>query len=385
VHRYGEANEIAKFKEHIESTRRIADGRPIWVTEFLARGTDDEVSAFLNDALPWMDNSTDIQRYAYFMAAPGILINPNGDGLSALGELYNTMKTANDTTSNITPSSKNAPNPPETHKASKRYFEARASEEHEDESLATREIPLENGTSVLAPNLTLKVDATGVRWKCYRCCLFGHCWTCICRPYIGEAQTENLSLPASAAPPAQKRDEDPPLETSSANGRCGYGMVFWPCPHPPAQAETHSLAAPTSTPATKRTPIPDTLLKGPDYVSDLSKRGLCHCCPIKGLRCHRCDCGKDGAKPDKASAGARDAMHKFSASHDTDDVSKMFSPDEMEKQGCRFATWGWVCDEAPKGVEGGDKEAEDELLALGLDLSALGEVGSDGKNVERET
>jgi hypothetical protein len=63
----------------------------------------------------------------------------------------------------------------------------------------------------------------------------------------------------------------------------------------------------------------------------------------------------------------------------------MFSPDEMEKQGCRFATWGWVCDEAPKGVEGGDKEAEDELLALGLDLSALGEVGSDGKNVERET
>jgi hypothetical protein len=69
----------------------------------------------------------------------------------------------------------------------------------------------------------------------------------------------------------------------------------------------------------------------------------------------------------------------------TDDVSKMFSPDEMEKQGCRFATWGWVCDEAPKGVEGGDKEAEDELLALGLDLSALGEVGSDGKNVERET
>ncbi|EDU49789.1 conserved hypothetical protein [Pyrenophora tritici-repentis Pt-1C-BFP] len=88
---YDAANNAAYFKQHIEDTRKIAGGRPIWVTEFHASGSDDEVKAFLDDVMPWMDNSNDIHRYAYFMAQPGdgLLVSPDGKGLSAIGQEYN--------------------------------------------------------------------------------------------------------------------------------------------------------------------------------------------------------------------------------------------------------------------------------------------------------
>ncbi|KAA8614403.1 glycoside hydrolase family 128 protein [Pyrenophora tritici-repentis] len=91
IHWYDAANNAAYFKQHIEDTRKIAGGRPIWVTEFHASGSDDEVKAFLDDVMPWMDNSNDIHRYAYFMAQPGdgLLVSPDGKGLSAIGQEYN--------------------------------------------------------------------------------------------------------------------------------------------------------------------------------------------------------------------------------------------------------------------------------------------------------
>ncbi|KAI4606575.1 hypothetical protein J4E80_010111 [Alternaria sp. BMP 0032] len=64
-------NSAQNFKDHIANARKVAKGLPIWVTEFRAEGTDDEIRAFLDDVMPWMDNSQDIHRYAYFMARPG--------------------------------------------------------------------------------------------------------------------------------------------------------------------------------------------------------------------------------------------------------------------------------------------------------------------------
>ena len=69
----------------------MAQGRPIWVTEFHASGSDDEVRRFLDDVMPWMDASDDVHRYAYFMARPGdgLLVSGDGNGLSAIGKEYN--------------------------------------------------------------------------------------------------------------------------------------------------------------------------------------------------------------------------------------------------------------------------------------------------------
>ncbi|KAE8835193.1 hypothetical protein HRS9122_07463 [Pyrenophora teres f. teres] len=91
IHWYDAANNAAYFKKHIEDTRKIAGGRPIWVTEFHASGSDDEVKAFLDEVMPWMDESDDVHRYAYFMARPGdgLLVRADGNGLSAIGKEYN--------------------------------------------------------------------------------------------------------------------------------------------------------------------------------------------------------------------------------------------------------------------------------------------------------
>jgi hypothetical protein len=79
---------VAYFKSHVNEARKIAGGRPIWITEFKASGSDEQVSAFLNEVLPWLDQSSDIHRYAYFMAAKGdgLLVNNGGTGLSKVGQ-----------------------------------------------------------------------------------------------------------------------------------------------------------------------------------------------------------------------------------------------------------------------------------------------------------
>jgi hypothetical protein len=53
-----------------------------------AVGTDDEIKGFLNEVIPWMDDSGDIHRYAYFMAREGLLINSQGNDMSEIGRHF---------------------------------------------------------------------------------------------------------------------------------------------------------------------------------------------------------------------------------------------------------------------------------------------------------
>lgn len=64
--------------------------KPIWLTEFGASGTDAQVSAFLQQAIPWLDAQPWVARYSYFMAAPGIMINSTTNQLSGQGFTYAT-------------------------------------------------------------------------------------------------------------------------------------------------------------------------------------------------------------------------------------------------------------------------------------------------------
>ncbi|USP82270.1 glycoside hydrolase family 128 protein [Curvularia clavata] len=88
IHGYG-APSAQAFKSHMNAVRKIAKGRPIWITEFKPEGTNEQIKRFLEEVMPWVDNSADIHRYAYFMATPGegFLVDGNR-GLSEIGKTY---------------------------------------------------------------------------------------------------------------------------------------------------------------------------------------------------------------------------------------------------------------------------------------------------------
>ncbi|OCF38843.1 hypothetical protein I317_07385 [Kwoniella heveanensis CBS 569] len=82
------------FKYQVEQARKIAGGRPIWITEFGLDNSDGtysqaELHAFLQEILPWLDQQSDVHRYAYFMDTVGMLIDSDGKTLSDTGVIYN--------------------------------------------------------------------------------------------------------------------------------------------------------------------------------------------------------------------------------------------------------------------------------------------------------
>lgn len=83
------------FEYHVNQARAVAAGRPIWITEFGLDNsfsyTDAELQGFLKQVMPWLDQQEDVARYAYFMDAPGILINSAGDAISGTGVVYNSF------------------------------------------------------------------------------------------------------------------------------------------------------------------------------------------------------------------------------------------------------------------------------------------------------
>ncbi|KAI4856182.1 hypothetical protein E4T45_02364 [Aureobasidium sp. EXF-8846] len=83
------------FEYYINSARAVAGGRPIWITEFGLDNefsyTDAELQALLQKVMPWLDQQPDVARYAYFMDAPGILINSAGNAISGTGIVYNSF------------------------------------------------------------------------------------------------------------------------------------------------------------------------------------------------------------------------------------------------------------------------------------------------------
>jgi Glycosyl hydrolase catalytic core len=85
VHWYDSATNVEYFKNYLQQVY-MATGRPVWLTEFGASGSADEIEAFLETVIPWLDSQEFIQRYAYFMATDGLL--NSGTGLSRYGTTY---------------------------------------------------------------------------------------------------------------------------------------------------------------------------------------------------------------------------------------------------------------------------------------------------------
>jgi hypothetical protein len=90
-HWYAPANAISYFKQHVQDVINAAAAHgvsKVWLTEFQAAGSDSEVEAFLAEALPFLDSTPAVEKYAYFMCATGAGNLISGNGLSAIGGTY---------------------------------------------------------------------------------------------------------------------------------------------------------------------------------------------------------------------------------------------------------------------------------------------------------
>lgn len=91
-HWYNTADNIADFKQHVQDVINAAAAAgvsKVWLTEFQAAGTDAQVQAFMAEALPFLDSTPAVERYAYFMCATGAgdLLS-SSTSLSTIGEAY---------------------------------------------------------------------------------------------------------------------------------------------------------------------------------------------------------------------------------------------------------------------------------------------------------
>ncbi|KIW22044.1 uncharacterized protein PV07_12562 [Cladophialophora immunda] len=89
-HWYGSVSDIAGFQQHVEDVTlaaAAANVTKLWLTEFGANGTDADVASFLTQAVNFLDSTTQVERYAYFMCSDGILVN-GGTISSPIGEAY---------------------------------------------------------------------------------------------------------------------------------------------------------------------------------------------------------------------------------------------------------------------------------------------------------
>lgn len=73
IHWYDDHSNVEYFKKHIQDAHDVAGGRPIWITEFRATGSEAEQAAFLKDVIPWLESTGYVDRYAYFYV-DGILM-----------------------------------------------------------------------------------------------------------------------------------------------------------------------------------------------------------------------------------------------------------------------------------------------------------------------
>lgn len=87
AHWYDKASNFEYFQKHLQDVHDQTQ-KPVWVTEFGVTNGDEE--GFLTKAIPWLDQQTWIERYAYQWLAAGSMANDEETALSSLGNIYAT-------------------------------------------------------------------------------------------------------------------------------------------------------------------------------------------------------------------------------------------------------------------------------------------------------
>jgi hypothetical protein len=91
AHYYGTDN-AQEFKDYLKKFYDTFQ-KPVWVTEFGVNPGQGDANKFLQEVLPFLEETEWIHRYAYHMVAPDVdgksyLVNSAGSGLSATGATY---------------------------------------------------------------------------------------------------------------------------------------------------------------------------------------------------------------------------------------------------------------------------------------------------------
>lgn len=91
IHWYGSVLDPDAFTTYVSSFwTKFA--RPVWITEFgTTSGTEDQIVTFLQNVLPWLDQQTYVQRYAYFMdrAAGSPYLLETNNTMTDIGVVFN--------------------------------------------------------------------------------------------------------------------------------------------------------------------------------------------------------------------------------------------------------------------------------------------------------
>jgi hypothetical protein len=89
VHWYDPTGNMDSLKQHLSQTHKLAKGKDVWLSEFGlggGGGSQDAQVAFLKQALPYLDQTPYLERYAYFGVFPNSLLN--GNTISPAGQEY---------------------------------------------------------------------------------------------------------------------------------------------------------------------------------------------------------------------------------------------------------------------------------------------------------
>ncbi|KAF4969512.1 hypothetical protein FZEAL_10218 [Fusarium zealandicum] len=87
VHWYSEVQYGETLFDHLDKAHKVCGGKPIWLTEFAPKGSDEAISAWLEEAIPRLEALDYLHAYAYFMVGEGNLMSSKTE-LNAIGQKY---------------------------------------------------------------------------------------------------------------------------------------------------------------------------------------------------------------------------------------------------------------------------------------------------------
>lgn len=97
IHWYASPYNMQYFIDYMTQASVIANGRPIWITEYGMDQTYQEpaVQQFMRNTTYWCDQQSFIERYAWFGNYPNNLLNSAGTALSPRGVIWNSYAGSN--------------------------------------------------------------------------------------------------------------------------------------------------------------------------------------------------------------------------------------------------------------------------------------------------
>ncbi|GKT98213.1 glycoside hydrolase [Fusarium langsethiae] len=87
VHWYSEVEYGETLFEHLEKSHEICGGKPIWLTEFAPKGSDDAIASWLEEAIPRLEALDYLDAYSYFKVETGMLMTSETE-MSKYGSVY---------------------------------------------------------------------------------------------------------------------------------------------------------------------------------------------------------------------------------------------------------------------------------------------------------